>query len=382
MTLVAVLDAQPRGPSPLALRPLWTLRLGAALSAPPAFAGTRAYVPLGGDRIDAFDLEKGAQLWSVKAGVLTRPAVGDGLVFLDTTGALLALRESDGGEAWRLAITDPLATAVVWDIGWLITQTRSGVVTAYRAVDGHPIWQHEAGSAPSAPPALAADRVYLSLADGRVVALLVESGTPLWERRLPGPPGEILALDTRLYVGAAGTTDRALFALNARSGQIEWRWRTGGAVVGRPVLDDRNVYFAALDNVLRALDRNHGAQRWYSALPLRPSGPATIAGDVVLVPGVTPALPTFFRSTGDASVTGKLPGNLAAGPHVIENDWAPIVVAITRDIAQGDQLRAMGRPIDPEIVPVAPLPNVVRPAAPGQRQSPTEKPTDRSTDTP
>ena len=37
------------------------------------------------------------------------------------------------------------------------------------------------------------------------------------------------------------------------------------ALVGRAVFDDRHVYFTALDNVLRALDRNHGALRWHDS---------------------------------------------------------------------------------------------------------------------
>lgn len=360
MTLGAALSAQSRDPASLSLQPLWSLPLGGAISAPVAFVGARAYVPLDARRLDAFDLLGGIRLWSADIGAITRPAVGEGLVFVETSGAIVALREADGATAWRVSLAEMLGSALVWDNGWLITQSRSGLITAYRALDGHLIWQREAGAAPSAPAALAADRVYVSLADGRVLALQVESGDPLWERTLGGPLSEILALETRLYVGA-GSLDRYFYAIDTRSGRVEWRWRIGGALVGRPVLDDRHVYFVAFDNVLRALDRGHGALRWHAALPLRPTGAPILAGDIVLVTGVVPTLPTFLRRSGEPAGTATLPGDIAAGPHIVEHPWAPFVFAITRDIARGDALRALGRRVEPDVVQVAPLPGAVRP---------------------
>ena len=91
--------------------------------------------------------------------------------------------------------------------------------------------------------------------DGRVVALQVESGEPVWERRLGGAPNDMLALDDRLYVGSA---DNFFYCLDADDGEVAWRWRTGADVIGAPVADDRRVYFVSLDNVLRALDLRRG----------------------------------------------------------------------------------------------------------------------------
>jgi outer membrane protein assembly factor BamB len=338
------------------MRPLWSQTLGGALSAPPAFANSRAYVPVDGYRVEAFDLKRGVRLWTASVGVITRPAVGDGLVFVETSSDILALREADGQIAWRVTLTEGLAAPLTWDVGWLIAISGRGTITAYRGEDGYQLWQHEAGIAPSAPAALAADHVYVSLSDGRVLALQVETGGRLWEQKLGGPPGEILALDERLFVGSA---DRWFYALEPRTGRIDWRWRTGGMIVGRAALDERHVYFVSMDNVLRALDRNHGAQRWYAALPLRPNGSPVLAGDVVLVSGQVPTLPAFLRTNGETAGIAKLPGDIAAAPYVVDDPWAAIVIVVTRDIAQGDQIRALGRSIEPEVVAVAPLPDLV-----------------------
>ena len=116
--------------------------------------------------------------------------------------------------------------------------------------------------------ALAADRVYVPLADGRIVALRIDTGDVVWERRLGGPTTGLLALDDRVY---AGSNDNFFYALDAADGRVAWRWRTGADVVGVPVVDERNVYFVSLDNVLRALSRRTGVQQWARLLPLRPT---------------------------------------------------------------------------------------------------------------
>jgi outer membrane protein assembly factor BamB len=376
VTLGAALFAQTRDMAPLSLRPLWSLPLGGTISAPPAFTLDHSYVPLDGRRVDAVNLIIGGREWTAEVGAITRPATGDGFVFVETSGAIVALRQFDGSVAWRQTLSDGLGAALVWDNGWLIAQSGAGVVTAYRGLDGHPIWTHETGAPPSAPASLAADRVYVSLSDGRVLALQVESGARLWSRTLSGPAGEILALDARLYVGSNGQ-DRYFYAVDAGSGQVEWRWRIGGAPVGKPVIDERRVYFAALDNVLRALDRSNGALRWHVALSLRPSAPAILAGDTVVVAGMGSALPAFSRNSGEPLDTGKVPGDITGGPHVIDHPWAPVVVVITRDIAKGDTLRALGRPVEPEIVAVSPLPNLItlqRSAPPRRGTPPSNQP--------
>ena len=123
---------------------------------------------------------------------------------------------------------------------------------------------------------IADDRVYVPMTDGRIVALQIETGEPVWEHRLGGAPNEIQATSDFVY---AGSTDNYFYALRARDGLIAWRWPTGGNVVGRPVVDNRLVYFVSFDNVLRALDKNTGNQRWKRPLAFRPTRGLVVMGE-------------------------------------------------------------------------------------------------------
>ncbi len=338
------------------------------MQAPPVASGTRAFVPVDGDRLMAFDLLAGGAVWTSPAHPLFAPAAGDGLVFLAEPDAITARRQDTGAVAWRVPFAAELAVPLVFDNGWLVAAEVSGNVLAFRASDGALIWRHNLEGRVHAVPALAADRLYVALDDGHVVALEVADGTRLWVRRLGGPPNEMLATDDRIYVGS---DDNYLYCLTASTGEVAWRWRTGADVIGAPVTDGSRVYFVSRDNVLRALDRKSGAQRWKRGLPGRPTRGVVRAGDLLLVSGLAPKVSAFAMKDGSPAGDITSPGELAASPFVTQVRGVPQVVLVSRDIAKGTRVLAVRRLIDPPMNNTVPaLPGAVTtaatPAAPGQ----------------
>jgi outer membrane protein assembly factor BamB len=118
------------------------------------------------------------------------------------------------------------------------------------------------------------------------------------------------------------------------------------------------VYFVSLDNVLRALDRNNGAQRWKRGLPLRPIAGPLRAADTLLVSGLSSPL-AFQHRDGAPAGNLQVSGELAAQPYVVPGAALPTVVVVTRDIAAGASVTAFSRSIEPTVLPMAPLPNPV-----------------------
>ena len=366
--LTASLHAQPARPTELRLFPVvpaWNNPLDAVMPAPPAASGTRAFVPIDGDRLMAFDLQAGGAVWTSPAHPLFVPATGDGLVFLAEPGVITARRQDTGAVAWRMPFAAELAVPLVWDNGWLIAADAAGDVLAFRAVDGVLIWRQNLDGRVHAAPALAADRLYVGLEDGHVVALDVARGTRLWSRRLGGPPNDMLATDDRIYVGS---DDNYLYCLTASTGEVDWRWRTGADVIGAPITDGSRVYFVSRDNVLRALDRTSGGQRWKRALPGRPTRGVVRAGDLLLVSGLAPKVSAFAMKDGSPAGEITSPGELAAAPFVTLVRGVPQVVLVSRDIAKGTRVLAVRRLIDPPMnsqLPVLPGAVTTTPAVPG-----------------
>ena len=245
----------------------------------------------------------------------------------------------------------------MWDNGWLIAATKNREITGFRSSDGATVWRQTLGGNAHARPALAADRVYVPTDDGHIVALRVDDGTPIWDRTIGAAANDILALDERLYVGS---NDNNLYCILTKDGSVDWKWPTGGDVIGLPAIDEHNVYFVSLDNMLRALDWKSGAQRWKTTLPLRPTRGPLRASDVLIVTGIASKVAAY--NTKDGKPAGDVPstGDLAAAPRLIEGGRAtkPILILVTTDIAKGATVAALTRAIDPPVVPIVPLPNV------------------------
>jgi outer membrane protein assembly factor BamB len=360
----AVVRARTDPTAPLALlpaSPAWDLDLNNDLITPPVFLGERGYFPIAGDRVAAYDVRHGTLLWIAPVAARYQPTVGEGLVFIADRGQVTALHDDTGAVAWRTPLVDEISAPPLWAGGWLIITTSSGGVLAFRASDGGAIWTKTLDRAIRPSTAVESDRVYLALDDGRIVALQLETGEMLWERRLGGPATEMLALDERIF---AGSTDNYFYALRARDGEVLWRWSTGADVVGRPVTDRRHVYFVSLDNVLRALDRNNGAQRWKQGLPIRPTRGPVVAGDVLLVSGITQNVPAYLAKDGAPAGSLTAGGELATAPHVLMGPSLPVVVVVARDLARGTLVRNLMRSVEPGEAAIAPLPNPIIPTGP------------------
>jgi hypothetical protein len=253
-------------------------------------------------------------------------------------------------------------------------------VLAFRASDGTLIWRRDLDALTHAPVTLADDRVYVPMQDGRIVALHVETGEPVWEHRLGGSPNDILATSDFVY---AGSTDNFFYALRARDGTIAWRWPTGGDVVGRPIVDKRLVYFVSYDNVLRALDKKTGNLRWKRPLSFRPTRGLVVMGDALVASGISRSAGVFLMK--DGALLGNLFGTgdeLAASPYPLSGEGFPVVVLVSRDLNQGTIVNTLTRDFEPKVQPIAPLPNPLPPprapdALPAAEDQPAD--TDRAT---
>ena len=362
MALAAASSHDTGPPALVPSRGVWTLALNSQLSAPPAFDDSRVFFPLEQNRLVAYHIGSGKQLWLVESHPLFRPAAGGDKVFVAEALRLVALSAEDGTQAWEISTPEPLALPPVWDNGWVVTVTASGTVSALRADDGHPMWTRDLSVAPHAVPTLAAGRVYLPMADGRIVALALAGGEPFWDRRIGGQPNEILATKDRVY---AGSTDNYFYCLMTKDGQIDWRWRTGADVIGAPVTDGRLVFFVSLDNLLRGMNGVSGGQQWLKSLPLRPTAGPQLAGATLLVVGPSQVIRTFNAKDGAAGTDIDAGDEVTAPPHVLYDKarGLPMVLFVTKHIARGAAATLHIRSIDPAATGLlAPLPNPVMPA--------------------
>ena len=348
-------DAKPAPAPLLPVEPAWTLTLPMTPSAAGAMDERRIYIPLRQDLLVALNRETGVMDWTSAIDTAWPPVVAGGLLFVVSGNFIWALDATDGTEQWAVPVHRTITAPLVWDSGWLIAMTEPGDVMALRAADGHLVWRRSLGASsihPAVPGGPAA--LYFALADGRVVALALETGEPLWEQTLTGTISQPAVARDRVFVGS---TDNFLYAFDDDSGRLEWKWRNGGDVIGAAA-DGDVVYLASLDNIIRALNRGNGNQRWKKPTGTRPVLPPRAFRGIVMLPGLMPAVTVFIGETGVVMGTHAAAGNLVGTPLVnpVLKPFRVALVTITRE-GVVEALRPTGIMFrEAALVPVTTLP--------------------------
>ena len=240
-----------RGPAPRLDAVAWRRRMRGRVFGSATIAGGVAYVGDTSGTLVALRLTDGSLVWRARTrgGIASTPAVAAGRVFVVAADGLYALRARDGRVLWRHATPGERR------------HTASGFVMPARRVVPDP-WDVFLSS-----PAVVDGVVYAGSGDGSVYALDARTGTLRWRFRTR----DVVHTSPAVANGVvyAGSFDRSLYALDARTGALRWRFAT--LPNASPVLEgiassaavaDGTVYVGARDGHLYALRASDGALRW------------------------------------------------------------------------------------------------------------------------
>lgn len=144
------------------------------------------------------------------------------------------------------------------------------------------------------------------------------SPTVLWSRddlakdRIIAPP---LLTDSQVFIG---TADNQLFALDATTGQEQWRFETGHSIWGQPAYRDGVVYLTSLDNKVYALNAETGAIRWEKELSGAIAARPVLDGNLLFVASFDNKVHALSLETGDEVWAATAENWVWAAPAVTE----------------------------------------------------------------
>jgi len=323
----------------------------------------RVYVPLSSEIVIALSLADGSVAWQTPVPGAGMPEVWGDRVFVTGRDFVVALDARSGATVWQHPLADP--TTAPARSGDLLFVGAGSALVALTVAEGTRRWTAPMDAPLAHRPAPGGERAYVVLRDGSVLAVSVADGVLAWQRDLGEGVSPPALVGDRLVVG---TSANEFFGLQAASGGISWRWRVGGDAVGGGGSGDL-VAFAALDNVLRAVERGTGNQRWKETLPGRLAFPPEVVGDLVLVTGSSPTVRAFDLRDGTLVGSYTAPAELA-GPLLVPPGGGSVrMVAITRDG------RLVGLRQKPAAAPDGPVDGGRgRGVAPPSREAPTLPP--------
>ena len=325
----------------LDLKKVWSTKVGKGseflrLSLIPSGDGTRIYAASVNGVVTAFDPAKGKRQWTneLEIELSAGPGVGEDLVVVaGKDGYVVALNAADGVERWRTNVVgESLAVPAVTDRG-VVIYTTDGRLRMLSLFDGTEVWTMEQDLPAltlrgTASPVVVGSSIMVGFDNGRLIALSLDTGDTQWEAMMSPPTGrsdlERLAdVDGRLQVVgqdvyASGYQGRVA-SLAAESGQVLWS-REISTYVGTGA-DWNNVYVAADDGELYALQRRNGDDVWRSELMIRRNPSAPTSFDLTVVVGDFDGYVHFFSNLDGHPVArvrvGK--GSLSGAPVVIGN---------------------------------------------------------------
>ncbi|MEM9739117.1 MAG: PQQ-binding-like beta-propeller repeat protein [Pseudomonadota bacterium] len=216
-------------------------------------------------------------------------------------------------ELASLPIVLPVAESLV---EWPETGSRPskvvGHILAGEALDV--AWSRNVGagssrsSALTAAPVANANHIYVLDADQRVHALDLQTGSPVWDRRIESSNardkvsigGGIAIAGDRLVVSSGFGS---VTALDAETGELIWTRDTEAPMTGSPTIKDGRIFVTSNNNEVLAMSVEDGQIQWSDqaiAEPARVLGspsPAAVE-DIVVVPYSSGEVIAYLASNG------------------------------------------------------------------------------------
>lgn len=257
----------------------WEAKVGAAGSYEfsPATDGEAVYVAGRDGVLAKLDLANGRELWRIEVGRVLSAGVGvgEGLVLVGTPkGELLAFNAADGSPAWQARLSGEILVPPVAAAGLVAARGNDGKIALFSARDGKQRWANsrtlptltlrEQGHLVLTNTAL-----YAGNAGGKLSALSLVNGAPLWEVNIALPRGSTELERIADVVGPLALNDRQVCAaayqgrvacVDRVSGNVAWA-RDLSALRGVD-MDGRYVFASDDRGALLAYERSRGGNSW------------------------------------------------------------------------------------------------------------------------
>lgn len=233
----------------------WTFKTGGSVVSSPVLFESNVYVGSDDGNLYAVDQVTGAEKWkfATEGCVRSTPAVAGGSVFFGSyDGAFYAVDAATGKLQWKFATEGERKFAA---------KGLHGSRPAQQIIPD--AWDCYLSS-----PAVVGDRVYFGSGDGQVYALEAKTGTLAWKFATKDVVHSSPAVvDGVVYVGS---WDTFLYALDAATGELKWKFKTGEdpanhnqeGIQSSPTVVEGVVYFGCRDFHLYAVDAKTGAEKW------------------------------------------------------------------------------------------------------------------------
>lgn len=276
-------------------------------------------------------IEDGKTIWKINAGQPLSAGVGAGgqlVVVATPKGDVLAFSAEDGKPRWQAKVSSEVLAAPTVGSEGVAVKSGDNRVFLFDAGDGGRKWVYQRStpslSIRSAGAPIFADRfVFVGFPGGKLVALSLQNGAPVWEGAVALPKGAT-ELDRVADIVASPVIEGSQICAVAFQGRVAcFDMSQGGAMIWSRdissaaglVLDGRYLFVTDEKGAVHALDRLSGSSLWKQdkLVSRRLSGPAVRRG-LVAVADAEGIIHFLSREDGSFAARLKTDGTPVRAP--------------------------------------------------------------------
>ncbi|MBX9914049.1 MAG: outer membrane protein assembly factor BamB [Pseudomonadaceae bacterium] len=243
----------------------------------PAVDGDHIYAAGANGVVMAMDRFSGDVLWKqdIERSISGAIGVGSGLVVVGTLkGEVIALDQSTGEQKWLALVPSEVLSAPAVNSDMVVVQTQDDRVIGFDAATGQQRWLYDNQPAVltlrgTSAPVLTSRLAIAGFSSGKVVAIDLARGIPVWEQRVAIPQGRselarivdidgnLLASNDTLYVVSY---QGRVAGLDINSGRVLWQ-REASSYAGL-AQGLGSVYVSLASGTVEAVDERSASALW------------------------------------------------------------------------------------------------------------------------
>lgn len=234
--------------------------------------------------------------FDAKAQLRAGVGVGENVIALADDKGHLLVHDGGGRQLWKADVAGEIVAPPVVAQGTVLVRTSDGRLLAYNRLDGKRKWVFQRPT-PALTLRTNANLVinrgvaYLGIPGGKMLAIEIDSGKPVWESTLSQPRGSTELERIADVAGNPVIDDARVCAavyqgrtgcLETLSGNVGWSREIGSS--GGVALDAKHLFVADSEGNVHALDKLTGASVWkQDKLAKRDLGSPVVVSNYILV---------------------------------------------------------------------------------------------------
>ncbi len=303
------------------IQPIWTFACEDEIRSAPAYANGVLYVSSYDHNVYALNATTGKFLWKypTEGGIAGSPCIVDDRVIIGSDDRVVyCINAQTGRIAWTCPTQGRVRSSPRAQFGHVFFGSDDRRMYAVNLQSGRISWKTEMEGPIRSSVAIGDDLIYFGDEAGSIYCLDIR-GTIKWRYSTKRAVTSTPVLNKELQMVIVGSQDSTVYGLDAQSGWVIWRFRTGKAVISSPTVVEAVVYVGSADNCIYAIEAKTGRQVWKFATEGQVNSSPAVANDCLYAGSVDSSIYSLDVKTGGLRWRTHTNGPVISSPLIVED---------------------------------------------------------------